>query len=144
MKKAPNLSESEIQYFYNLLYILERETKYEGFNIQKIKPSTKKMIQLNGDFGKDVSVTKPNKKNVLNFRGKNKKTKHLLKHIRNSFAHGLIESRGNYFYLLDLPSENIPEQFREKYANMIGIMSKNVFYKMIKAVLNTNPLTKKL
>lgn len=142
MKKASNLSENEILYFYNLLYTLERVTKYEGFNIQKIKSSTKKIIRLNGEFGQNDQIPKPNKKNCLNFKGKKKKTIHLLKHIRNSFAHGLIEGRGNDFFLLDLPHGKIPEEDKEKYATMIGTMSKNTFYKMIKAILNTNPLTK--
>ena len=142
MKKAPNLSETEIQYFYNLLYILERKTKYEGFNIQKMKSKVTKSIRLNGDYRTDEYVPKPYKKNGLNFRGKHKKTYHLLKHIRNSFAHGLLESRGNDFYILDVPPSNVKDADLERVASMIGIMSKQTFYKMIKALLNTNPLTK--
>lgn len=141
MDKAPNLSESEIEYFYGLLYLLERKTKYEGFNIQKMKSKVTKSIRLNGDYGADEYVPKPTKKNGLNFRGKHKKTYHLLKHIRNSFAHGLLESRGENFYILDVPSNRIKEPNLEKVASMIGVMSKQTFYKMIKALLNTNPLT---
>lgn len=142
MKKAPNLSETEIQYFYNLLYILERKTKYEGFNIQKMKSKVTKSIRLNGDYRTDEYVPKPSKKNGLNFRGKHKKTYHLLKHIRNSFAHGLLESRGNDFYILDVPPGNVKDADLERVASMIGIMSKQTFYRMIKALLNTNPSTK--
>ncbi len=141
MKKAPNLSETEIQYFSNLLYILERDTKFEGFNIQRMKSKVTKSIRLNGDYGADEYVPKPSKKNGLNFRGKHKKTYHLLKHIRNSFAHGLLESRGENFYILDVPQNKVKENDLEKVASMIGLMSKQTFYKMIKALLNTNPIT---
>jgi hypothetical protein len=138
MQKASNLSENEVLYFYNLLFLLERTTNYEGFNIQRIDPLIKKAIRLNSDFGKNDVVIKPNKKNSMNFRGKSQKTKHLLKHIRNSFAHGLLESRNNDFYFLDVPSGKEKEKDKEKVASMIGLMDKATFYKMIKSILNTN------
>lgn len=144
MRKAPNLSEKEILYFYNLLYLLERDTKFEGFNIQRIDSNVKKTVNLNSDFGKDDIVPKPLIENAFNFKGKNKKTKSLLKHIRNSFAHGLLESRGNDFYLLDIPSGKENEKDLESVASMIGTMNKSIFYKMIEAILYTNPLTKNI
>jgi len=82
------------------------------------------------------------KKMFLTLREKAKKTKHLLKHIRNSFAHGFLESRGNDFYILDVPTSKTKELNKEKNASMIGTMNKITFYKLIKAILNTNPLTK--
>jgi hypothetical protein len=142
MKQAPNLSEDEVKYFYGLLYLLERKTYYEGFNIQRIDTEVRKIIKLNSNFGKNDYVPKPKEKNVLNFKGKSKKTKHLLKHIRNSFAHGFLESRGNDFYILDVPTSKTKELNKEKNASMIGTMNKITFYKLIKAILNTNPLTK--
>lgn len=142
MKRAPNLSENEVQYFYNLLYLLERETLYRGFNIQRIDSTIRKKVVLNSNFGKYESVLKPQDKNVLNYRGKSGKTEYLLKHIRNSFAHGLLESRGNDFYFLDVPSGKRTRKDLETFASMIGTMSKDTFYKMIHAVLKTNSLTK--
>lgn len=138
MKRAPNLSENEVQYFYNLLYLLERETLYRGFNIQRIDSTIRKKVVLNSNFGKYESVLKPQDKNVLNYRGKSGKTEYLLKHIRNSFAHGLLESRNNDFYILDVPPGKITQHNLEKNASMIGLIEKDVFYKMIKELVNKN------
>ena len=66
-----------------------------------------------------------------------------MKHIRNSFAHGLLGSCGNDFYLLDIPSNKVGEGSLEANASMLGIMSKQTFYKMIKALLGTNPILNK-
>ena len=137
---ASNLSEKDIVYFYNLLYLLEVVTKYEGFNVQRIDPNVKKTICFNSNYGKGEYAPKPSKKNILNFRGKHQKSKHLLKHIRNSFAHGLLESRGSDFYILDIPPGKEKVADKEHFATMIGIINKAKFYKMIKAILNTNPL----
>lgn len=134
MKKASNLEDNEVLYFYNLLYILERETQYDGFNIQRIDKNLKRTVHLNSDFIKDRSIPKPSVKNTINFRGRRQKTKQFLKHIRNSFAHGLIESRGNAFYFLDMPSGKNPE----KDATMQGCMSKITFYKLMKAIVKTH------
>lgn len=142
MKQAPNLSEEEVKYFYGLLYLLERKTFYKGFNIQRIDSKIGKTFVLNSNYGKDDFVPKPKGKNVLNYRGRSGKTEYLLKHIRNSFAHGLLESRGNDFYFLDVPSGKRTRKDLENFASMIGTMSKDTFYKMIHAVLKTNSLTK--
>lgn len=142
MKKAPNLSEAEVQYFYNLLYLLERVTKYKGFNISRMDSTVRKAINLNSNYLETESIPKPSGNNSINYAGKYGKAKYLFKHIRNSFAHGLLESRGNEFYLLDVPKGKENEKDLEKYATMIGSMDKTVFYEMVKAILNTNQLTK--
>lgn len=138
MKLAPNLSEEEVKYFYGLLYLLERETYYKGFNIQRIDSKISKTFVLNSNYGKDDFVPKPKARNVLNYMGKSGKTKCLLKHIRNSFAHGLLESRGDNFYILDVPPGKITQCDLEKSASMIGLIEKDVFYKMIKELINKN------
>lgn len=142
MKKAPNLNEDEIKFFYNLLYLLERRTRYKGFNIQLVDPKIKKTIILNSDFGKNEFVPKPLGNNILNFRGKSGKTMQLLKHIRNSFAHGLLESRGNLFYILDVPKGEKFQKDLEANASMIGTVEKNMFYGMIEELINKNQLYK--
>ena len=131
MKQAPNLSEEEVKYFYGLLYLLERKTYYKGFNIQRIDSKIGKAFVLNSNYGKYDSIPKPKGKNILNYMGKSGKTKYLLKHIRNSFAHGLLESRGNDFYILDVPPGKISQRDLEKNASMIGLIEKDVFYKII-------------
>lgn len=138
MKQAPNLSEEEVKYFYGLLYLLERKTYYKGFNIQRIDSKIGKAFVLNSNYGKYDSIPKPKGKNILNYMGKSGKTKYLLKHIRNSFAHGLLESRGNDFYILDVPPGKISQRDLEKNASMIGLIEKDVFYKMIKELINKN------
>lgn len=144
MKQAPNLSEEEVKYFYGLLYLLERKTYYKGFNIQRIDSKISKTFVLNSNYGKNDLVPKPKDKNVLNYRGKSRKTEYLLKHIRNSFAHGLLESRGNEFYILDVPPGKRTGNKMEKYASMIGTMEKDIFYKMINELLDKNKLIKKI
>lgn len=138
MKQAPNLSEEEVKYFYGLLYLLERKTYYKGFNIQRIDSKIGKAFVLNSNYGKYDSIPKPKGKNILNYMGKSGKTKYLLKHIRNSFAHGLLESRGNDFYILDVPPGKISQRDLEKNASMIGLIEKDVFYKIIKELINKN------
>lgn len=142
MKQAPNLSEEEVKYFYSLLYLLERKTYYKGFNIQRIDSKIGKTFVLNSNYGKYDSIPKPKGKNILNYMGKNGKTEYLLKHIRNSFAHGLLESRGNDFYFLDVPSGKRTRKDLENYASMIGTMEKVIFYKMINELLDKNQLIK--
>ena len=142
MKKAPNLSEDEVQYFYNLLYLLERITHYKGFNISRMDSTVRNSIKLNPNFLETEVVPKPFVKDSINYAGRSNHTKYLLKHIRNSFAHGLLESKGDDFYLLDIPRGKGNENNLEEVASMIGIISKATFYKMIEAILNTNPLTK--
>lgn len=140
MKQAPNLNADEVQYFYNLLYLLERKTHYKGFNIQRIDSKIRKTVVLNSNFGKNESVPKPIDKNILNYRGKSGKTEYLLKHIRNSFAHGLLESRTDDFYILDVPPGKKSQRDLEKNASMIGLVEKDVFYKLIKSLVIKNQI----
>lgn len=142
MKQAPNLSEEEVKYFYGLLYLLERKTYYKGFNIQRIDSKIGKTFVLNSNYGKCDSIPKPKGKNILNYMGKSGKTECLLKHIRNSFAHGLLESRGNDFYFLDVPSGKRTGEKLENFASMIGTMEKGTFYKMIDELIDKNKLIK--
>ena len=109
-----------------------------------MRPNVRKTITLNPNHLESQEVPQPLSSNSINYRGKSNHSKYLLKHIRNSFAHGLIESRGNDFYLLDIPPGKENEKDFEKVASMIGIMNKNTFYEMIKAILATNPLTKNM
>jgi len=142
--KAPNLNEKEVQYFYNLLYILERVAKYKGFNISRIPSEIKKSIHLAPNYMENSKIPKPSERNTINYWGKSNHSKYLLKHIRNSFAHGLLESKGDTFYFLDIPSGKENEKNLEDVASMIGFMDKDVFYKMMEAVLNTNLKIKNL
>ena len=136
--KNINLNEKEVQYFYNLLYILERVTKYKGFNISHIPLEIKKTINLNPNYLENSKIPIPSDRNTINYWGKSNHSKYLLKHIRNSFAHGLLESRGDSFFFLDIPPGKENEKNLEDVASMIGSMDKDVFYKMMEAVLNTN------
>jgi hypothetical protein len=61
-----------------------------------------------------------------------------LKHIRNSFAHGFIESRGNEFYFLDVPKKYNDKKNMEEHATMLGTMDKKLFYEMINDLLDGN------
>ena len=142
MNKAPNLSKNEVQYFYYLLYILERVTKYKGFNISRTDAKVRNLVDLNPNYTDKESVPKPSNKNAINYRGKSNHSRYLLKHIRNSFAHGLLESRGDDFYFLDIPPGKENESNLEAVASMIGTVNKEVFYELIEAIFNTNKLTK--
>lgn len=136
--KAPNLNEKEVQYFYNLLYILERVAKYKGFNISRIPSNIKNSINLNPNYLENSTIPKPSDRNAISYWGKSNNSKYLLKHIRNSFAHGLLESRGNAFYFLDVPPGKENEENLEEVASMIGSMDKDMFYMMMQAILKTN------
>lgn len=142
--KAPNLNEKEVQYFYNLLFILERVAEFKGFNISRIPPEIKKSIKLNPNFVENSKIPKPSERNTINYWGKSNHSKYLLKHIRNSFAHGLLKSKGDTFYFLDVPPGKEGETNLEDVASMIGSMDKDLFYKMMEAVLNTNLEIKKI
>lgn len=144
MKKAPNLNEKEIQYFYGLLYILERVTKYQGFNISHMKANVRNRIDLNPNYLEKDIVPKPSTGNAINYTGKYNNSKYFLKHIRNSFAHGLLESRGKDFYFLDIPPGKENETDLESVASMIGTMNKKLFYEVIEAILKTNKQTRNL
>lgn len=106
-----------------------------------MKSNIKNSIELNPNFLDTDEVPKPTNNNSINYKGKSNHTKCFLKHIRNSFAHGLLESKGNDFYIIDIPKGKENEKDIEKVASMIGVISKDVFYKLIEALLNTNPLT---
>lgn len=121
----PKLEANDIVFFYNLLFRMERNSHYKGYNIQKIPLEIKKAIILNGNFGKNDTVPHPHKKNMMNFTGKRKKTEHLLRHIRNSFAHGFTVRKGETFVFHD--------QIRGK-TTMEGNIDVVLFYKLIKSI----------
>lgn len=103
-KNINNLSKDDVCKFYDFVCAFEGKykTKFGDYNIEA--PEVKKFCKENGIvFGKRpkssfnfvFEANKPKNKN------NNDKAHHLLRHIRNSFCHGLVTKKRDRFILED-------------------------------------------
>ena len=95
-----SLKPKDIEFFYNILYLYEKEKqKPKGYNFNHVPLEIKGKITLIHDKNKKkIVLSFPKALNSLCFKGKDV-TATLLKHLRNCFAHACIEREGEYYVI---------------------------------------------
>lgn len=143
-KNINNLSEGDINDFYNYLcdFELNHRKDYGRFdyddsqfvkfckdnNITKKGCNSSKRSNKNNDFF--WFTARKRKEDKEDKEGVNDFGYHLLKHIRNSIAHGLVRKRGKYFLFEDY-SLNKTSQ------TMGGKMRKDLFWSFVGELIKT-------
>ncbi len=127
-----NLSKEDVNSFYNYLCLYETEIKqqYGQYNFEHsdfINFCSKNKIER-----KNRKSKLDNKFYFETFqRDKiNDKAHHLLRHIRNSVAHGLVQKKGKNFILRDFNRNN--------KETMYGCIRVDLFWNFIKELIATS------
>lgn len=126
-----NLSNKEILCFYDLLYRFEHSIKRNptGYKINRTEVNAfikKNSIVLDT---KSKVVVHFDKNRILYSCSNKKQVYEFIRHIRNSFAHGLISKIENYFIIQDINPKGV--------VNMYGIIDSNLLFPLIGVLENT-------
>lgn len=103
-QNSNNLSKEDVCKFYEFVCAFEKTYKHEFGSFDIDNPCVQKFCEDN-----DIALGKRPKRQFRfvfeAYKPKNKlqndKAHHLLRHIRNSFCHGLVTKRGRFFTLKD-------------------------------------------
>ncbi|MBQ8050384.1 MAG: hypothetical protein IJ197_02250 [Bacteroidaceae bacterium] len=125
MRQKHRLKDTEVPFFYNIMYRYEVEER-KGYNFSQIDKGIRSIINLNNNQ-KSVSGIIPT--NTICYSGGSKSVD-FLRHIRNAFAHcNIISDDTKDVYT-----------FYDEWHNqctMKGSMNRNVFHKLINAIFET-------
>ena len=127
------LNKDEIEFFYNLLYKYEHES-HAGYQDKKVLKAIGNNIIIDDKHEKNEIIS-IEKTNCLQFTPyHNCKCWAILYHVRNSFAHGNIQSieKDTTFLIRDYSDKG-----KRTKCNMLGIVKKSNFYELIDAIEKT-------
>lgn len=127
------LSKDEIAYFYELLYKYEHES-HAGYQDAKVMEKIGADIALD-DNHREVDNIANAIRNTLQFTPyRNNKCWAILRHVRNAMAHGNIQSvDGDTSFLI----QDYSDHSKRQVCNMLALIEKDKFYKLIEAVNET-------
>lgn len=133
-----NLSVSDIENFYNFLCDFEinhkgsvghfdfYDSQFQNFcNANNINPKGRRDKENKNKNNGSIWFTSKQDKNKINDVGYN-----LLKHFRNSIAHGLVKKKGQFYYFEDY-SQNKASQ------TMGGRMRSDIFWSFVDELIKT-------
>ena len=133
-----NLSVNDIEKFYNYLcdFEINHKSSYGHFNFYDSQ--FQEFCKTNNIIskGKRGKVNKNKNNGSLWFKSKQDKNKvndvghHLLKHIRNSIAHGLVKKKGQFYYFEDY-------SLNKTFQTMGGRMRYDLFWPFLDNLLST-------
>lgn len=124
------LTESEILFFYNLLFKYEHESK-AGYKDDEVEEQMGDMVQLDANYKDGDNIT-DEQMNCLKFSPYRKnKCWAILRHIRNAFAHGNIQSvEGDTAFLI----KDYSDRSKRSKCNMLAKIDKQIFYNLISTI----------
>ena len=127
-----NLSNEEIVFFYNLLFRYEHETLagYKDDDVMRVIGS-KIVIDDNHTDDEILSYVKDN---CIQYAYRKNKCRAILRHIRNAFAHGNIQSTEKYSVFI---MKDYDDPSKRKKCNMLAKVNKGYFYELIDAMEST-------
>ena len=129
-------NKNETEFMYKLTLYVERllsSKKTKGFDIHKINTWKKENGVILTHNKKHVG--KPQNDNEIIYK-KNASSCgfSLLRHLRNAFAHGIFERKGDKFIFKDMYRGSI---------NMYGIMKRSLFFELINEIIKTRTINNK-
>ena len=133
-----NLSVNDIEKFYNYLcdFELNHKESYGHFNFYDSQ--FQEFCKTNNIIskGKRGKVNKNNNNGSIWFKSKQNENKvndvghHLLRHVRNSIAHGLIKKKGQFYYFEDYSTNKTSQ-------TMGGRMRSDLFWPFLNELIKT-------
>ena len=133
-----SLNKEEIFFFYNLVFKYEHES-HAGYQDDKVVEEIGSEVVFDYNHRNGECITKE-MDNVLKFTlYHNNLCWAILYHIRNSFAHGNLQSVDNdtFFLIKDFSDKSV-----RKKCNMLGKIEKNKLYRLIDIIEQKRNKTK--
>ena len=124
-----NLSNKEISYFYEVLLKYEKliSKQPQGFKYKDIKKFLKQHL-IHLDYKNPI--VKHSEKNKIIFTYHTSICACFIRHIRNAFAHGMIQKEKNFYIIIDYDK-------KQKKYTMYGKINKELLPKLIEAMEKT-------
>lgn len=133
------LNKDEIEYFYNLLFKYEHEPSYAGYQDARVLDAIGSKIEIDDNHEDDENIINE-KNNCIQYHRRRYKCRAILRHVRNAFAHGNIQSVDNdsAFLIKDYDDP----QGRTK-CNMLAKAKKDYLYELIDVMESTRKKSSK-
>ena len=132
------LSSDEILYFYDLLLKYEHES-YTGYQEKKVLEKFEGKIGFDDQHTKQENITQETDDCFRFTPFAHNKCAAILYHVRNSFAHGNLQSIDNDTKFL---IKDYSDTKKRQKCNMLGIISKELFYELVDFMNKTRKVEK--